>query len=83
MNQWVHALDEGEMLIRANRRSKFPRDAARAGIETVYQDLALFDNLTPAENFFCGRECLPAWRPDAAFSTAEPWTSEAAAVIDA
>lgn len=31
--------------------------AARAmGVETVYQDLALFDNLTPADNFFAGRE---------------------------
>ena len=26
---------------------------------TVYQDLALFDNLTPAQNFFCGRACRP------------------------
>jgi D-xylose transport system ATP-binding protein len=31
-------------------------DARAAGIETVYQDLALFDNLTAAENFFAGRE---------------------------
>ncbi len=30
---------------------------ARAlGIETVYQDLALFDNLGPAANFYAGRE---------------------------
>jgi D-xylose transport system ATP-binding protein len=33
-----------------------PAEARRFGIETVYQDLALFDNLTPAENFFAGRE---------------------------
>ena len=33
-----------------------PAGRARAGIETVYQDLALFDNLSPADNFFAGRE---------------------------
>jgi ABC-type sugar transport system ATPase subunit len=38
-------------LLRSTRRA--PR---RARIETVYQDLALFDNLTPAQNFYCGRE---------------------------
>ena len=33
-----------------------PRDATRAGIETVYQDLALCDNLTVTQNLFLGRE---------------------------
>jgi ABC-type sugar transport system ATPase subunit len=33
-----------------------PHAARDLGIETVYQDLALFDNLTPADNFFAGRE---------------------------
>jgi ABC-type sugar transport system ATPase subunit len=34
------------------------------GIETVYQDLALFDNLDPAGNFFAGRELSgPSWLP--------------------
>lgn len=33
-----------------------PRDAQRAGIEVVYQDLALCDNLTAASNVFLGRE---------------------------
>jgi ABC-type sugar transport system ATPase subunit len=33
-----------------------PRDAAGLGIETVYQDLALCDNLDIAENMFLGRE---------------------------
>jgi ABC-type sugar transport system ATPase subunit len=39
--------------------------AARAlGIETVYQDLALFDNLDPAANFYAGREAaIPSWLP--------------------
>ena len=33
-----------------------PRDAQNAGIETVYQDLALSPSLTPGENVFLGRE---------------------------
>ena len=33
-----------------------PADARGAGIEIVYQDLALCDNLTAAENVFLGRE---------------------------
>ncbi|MBO0710257.1 MAG: sugar ABC transporter ATP-binding protein [Acetobacteraceae bacterium] len=33
-----------------------PIDARAAGIEVVYQDLALCDNLTAAENIFLGRE---------------------------
>ena len=39
--------------------------AARAlGIETVYQDLALFDNLDPIDNFYAGRELAgPKWLP--------------------
>jgi ABC-type sugar transport system ATPase subunit len=35
-----------------------PRDAARLGIETVYQDLALADNLDIVQNMFLGRERL-------------------------
>lgn len=38
-------------------------DARKAGIETVYQDLALCQDLTPAANFFLGRELLqPGWK---------------------
>jgi D-xylose transport system ATP-binding protein len=35
-----------------------PRDAAALGIETVYQDLALADNLDIVQNMFLGRERL-------------------------
>ncbi len=53
----VHALDEGEILLDGEPVAiRSPGAARRAGIETVYQDLALFDNLTPAQNFYCGRE---------------------------
>jgi ABC-type sugar transport system ATPase subunit len=41
-----------------------PADARAFGIETVYQDLALFDNLKPADNFYAGRElAAPRWLP--------------------
>lgn len=61
----VHALDEGEILIDGEAAALHsPAAARRAGIETVYQDLALFDNLTPAQNFYCGREiAFPRWLP--------------------
>lgn len=35
-----------------------PIDAQRAGIEVVYQDLALCDNLSAASNVFLGREAM-------------------------
>jgi D-xylose transport system ATP-binding protein len=41
-----------------------PADARNLGIETVYQDLALFDNLRPSDNFYAGRELAgPHWLP--------------------
>ncbi len=49
--------DGGELLI-DGRPIAFhsPLDAQAAGIATVYQDLALAPDLTPAENLFLGRE---------------------------
>lgn len=35
-----------------------PRDAQKAGIEIVYQDLALCNNLTAASNVYLGRELM-------------------------
>ncbi len=40
-----------------------PADARKAGIEIVYQDLALCDNLTAAENVFLGREPTRGFGP--------------------
>ena len=37
-----------------------PRDAKQLGIETVYQDLALADNLDVPSNIFLGREATRA-----------------------
>jgi len=40
-----------------------PIDARNVGIEAVYQDLAIADNLTAAENVFLGRELKKGWGP--------------------
>ena len=40
-----------------------PADARAEGIEVVYQDLALCDNLTAAANVFLGRELLRGFGP--------------------
>jgi simple sugar transport system ATP-binding protein len=40
-----------------------PTDARAAGIEIVYQDLALCDNLTAAENVYLGRELMRGYGP--------------------
>jgi ABC-type sugar transport system ATPase subunit len=61
----VHQLDDGDLVIDgASAAPRSPAEARAAGIETVYQDLALFDNLTPAQNFYAGRELAgPSWLP--------------------
>ncbi|PKP73847.1 MAG: ABC transporter ATP-binding protein [Alphaproteobacteria bacterium HGW-Alphaproteobacteria-6] len=81
----VHRLDEGEILLDGRpAHLNSPAAARGAGIETVYQDLALFDNLTPAQNFYCGREIgFPAWLPrPLRFLDKRAMNREAAAVID-
>jgi len=49
--------DEGEIRLDGKRvHFRSPRDARRAGIETVYQDLAVAPALDIASNIFLGRE---------------------------
>ncbi|WP_373976424.1 ATP-binding cassette domain-containing protein [Chitinibacter sp. SCUT-21] len=49
--------DSGEILLDGQRvEFNSPIDARRAGIETVYQDLAVAPAMTIAENLFLGRE---------------------------
>lgn len=49
--------DEGEILLDGQPvHFRTPSDARRAGIETVYQDLAVAPAMTIAENLFLGRE---------------------------
>lgn len=51
--------DEGEILIDGNKvHMSNPLDARRQGIEMVYQDLALADNLDVTANVFLGREMV-------------------------
>lgn len=38
-----------------------PRDAKKYGIETIYQTLALADNVDAAANLFLGRELMTPW----------------------
>jgi D-xylose transport system ATP-binding protein len=81
----VHTLDEGEITVDGEVIIfNSPATARGAGIETVYQDLALFDNLTPAQNFYCGREIsFPSWLPRGLrFLSTRKMDKEAAAVID-
>jgi ABC-type sugar transport system ATPase subunit len=61
----VHQIDAGELVIDGTSAAlRSPAEAREAGIETVYQDLALFDNLTPSQNFYAGRELSgPSWLP--------------------
>jgi ABC-type sugar transport system ATPase subunit len=65
----VHRLDDGE--IRVDGRPvvmRSPVEARRHGIETLHQDLALFDNLSALANFFIGRERRrPRWLGRLAF----------------
>jgi D-xylose transport system ATP-binding protein len=53
----IYAMDSGEYLFKGAPVSvHMPKDAAALGIEIVYQDLALCDNLDIVQNMFLGRE---------------------------
>jgi D-xylose transport system ATP-binding protein len=53
----IHPADEGTILFEGNEvQITHPTDATDLGIATVYQDLALCDNLDVVENLYLGRE---------------------------
>ena len=53
----IHPADRGETLFDGKVvQIHGPKDAARLGIEVVYQDLALCDNLDVVQNMYLGRE---------------------------
>ena len=55
----AYHLDGGQIVVDGQPATfKHPSDARTVGIETVYQDLALFDNLPAAANFYAGREMV-------------------------
>ncbi len=59
----IYTIDGGEILWDGEPVSiSGPKDSARLGIEVVYQDLALADNLDVVENMYLGRETLSSFR---------------------
>jgi D-xylose transport system ATP-binding protein len=53
----IHAADEGRMRFEGSEmKVSRPQDATQLGIATVYQDLALCDNLDVVANIFLGQE---------------------------
>jgi D-xylose transport system ATP-binding protein len=53
----INSIDSGEVLFDGKPVAIHgPKDAARLGIEFVYQDLALCDNLDVVQNMYLGRE---------------------------
>jgi D-xylose transport system ATP-binding protein len=53
----IHPMDEGQIFFDGVEVSIHgPKDAAKLGIEIVYQDLALCDNLDVVQNMYLGRE---------------------------
>ena len=60
----VHPPDHGEVALEgAPVKFTNPQQARSAGIETVFQDLALVEDLTVAENLFLGREPTRGFGP--------------------
>jgi D-xylose transport system ATP-binding protein len=53
----THSADSGQILFEGREvHIHGPKDAANLGIEVVYQDLALCDNLDVVQNMYLGRE---------------------------
>ncbi len=58
----AYRADSGEIRVRGDTVDiASPRDAKRYGIETIYQTLALADNVDAAANVFLGRERTTRW----------------------
>jgi D-xylose transport system ATP-binding protein len=76
----IYSIDSGEVLFEDNPVSIHgPKDASRLGIEVVYQDLALCDNLDVVQNMYLGRELHDVLQrlqePEMEQKTAETLTS--------
>jgi D-xylose transport system ATP-binding protein len=58
----AYPIDSGEVRVHGNTAAiHTPADAQALGIETIYQTLALADNLDAVANLFLGRELRTAW----------------------
>jgi D-xylose transport system ATP-binding protein len=76
----IYSIDSGEVLFEGTPVSIHgPKDASRLGIEVVYQDLALCDNLDVVQNMYLGRELHDVLQrlqePEMEQKTAETLTS--------
>jgi D-xylose transport system ATP-binding protein len=59
----IYPFDEGAVVFDGEEVSIHgPKDSARLGIEVVYQDLALADNLDVVQNMYLGRELIDGTR---------------------
>ena len=57
----IHSVDDGQILFEGQPVTIHgPKDSAKLGIEVVYQDLALCDNLDVVQNMYLGREASNA-----------------------
>src|SRR5881396_2600221 len=58
----IYSIDSGQVVFEVNPVTIHgPKDAAKLGIEIVYQDLALCDNLDVVQNMYLGREVHDAF----------------------
>src|SRR5260221_10887508 len=58
----AYPLDSGEVRVAGNVAAiESPADSQRLGIETIYQTLALAENLDSVANLFLGRELTTRW----------------------
>jgi len=80
----VHVADAGTIEVDGGPVAiRGPQDAVDAGIETVYQDLALCDNLDVVANLYLGRELrTPGSGPLARFLAVKRMTAEAKRILD-
>lgn len=70
----AYPVDEGQILVNGSAvRIESPAESQALGIETIYQTLALADNLDAVANLFLGRELMTPWR------TLDDYAMEAAA----
>ena len=71
----AYAADQGEMIFDgAPARWSSPREAKRHGVQVVYQEFALYPQLSVAENIFVGRE--PTWMNLISWRQLEQQTAE-------
>jgi D-xylose transport system ATP-binding protein len=79
----THAPDEGTITFEGREvKIHTPADATRLGIETVYQDLALCDNLDVVQNMFLGRELTARAAPPLAVLSPLTMEQRALEVLD-